>query len=366
MGNIPTFIERNPDVIMAECKADLEKRLGRPILPAQDEQLFLNYIVYREVLLCERFNSGMAQMLPRFSNAPVLDYLAELVAVERLPADYATCTVRFSLVEGHGNVIIPVKTRVSTSDGVVIFATLEEIVIQPNTATVDVEVMAQTAGRSGNGYPAGAVNTILDPLAFVSGVGNVDETAGGSDTESDESLRERMRLAPSQFSTAGPTESYRFHAMSANTSIIDVSVTSHTPGTVMIAPLTKADETPEQILNDVYGTCNAMDVRPLSDTVVVVSPAQKDYMIAVEVELFNGLSAIETKAVITKALQVYVTENRAKLGRDIIRSQIGQLCRVEGVYDAKVLYPAENIVVSDEEFAHCTQITVDVTGFNHG
>ena len=83
-NNIPTFVERDPAVIMAESKAKLEELLGRELQPAQVEQLILNFVVFRETLLVNRFNAGMRQMLYQFSTAPILDYIAGLVAVERL------------------------------------------------------------------------------------------------------------------------------------------------------------------------------------------------------------------------------------------------------------------------------------------
>ena len=96
----PVFVSRDPAAIMAESKAQLERILGRELQPAQVEQLMLQFIVYRETLLLERFNAGMRQLLYQFSTAPVLDYVAALMAVERLPASHAGCTVRFSLVPG--------------------------------------------------------------------------------------------------------------------------------------------------------------------------------------------------------------------------------------------------------------------------
>lgn len=49
--NTPTFVERDPAVIMAESKAKLEELLGRELQPAQVEQLILNFVVFRETLL---------------------------------------------------------------------------------------------------------------------------------------------------------------------------------------------------------------------------------------------------------------------------------------------------------------------------
>ena len=118
---------------------------------AQFEQLLLNIVVFAEVRILNRFNAGMAQMLYQFSTAPVLDYIAGLVAVERLPASSAGCTVRFTLVEGHGTVLIPEGTRVSSSDGVVIFRTTEDVIVESDTLTVDVQAQADTPGEVGNG-----------------------------------------------------------------------------------------------------------------------------------------------------------------------------------------------------------------------
>lgn len=363
---IPVFVERDPDVIMTECKAKLQELLGRELQPAQVEQLMLQFIVYREVLLTNRFNAGMSQMLYQFSQAPVLDYIAGLVAVDRLPAAYAGCTVRFDLVEGHGTVLIPEGTRVASTDNSVVFRTVDDIAVQENVHVVEVNALADTAGKEGNGYAPGKINKILDPLAFVSTVANIDTTGGGSDVETDEQLRERIKLAPSQYSSAGSRSSYKFYAKSANALITDISITSPTPGTVMIVPLTDVDDTPEQIVSDVYAACSPEDVRPLTDTVIVSAPTRENYTIQVDIELYEDIDANSAKTAIFEALEMYASEKRTKLGQDIIRSHIAQICRTAAVYDVSVVLPAENIAITDAAFASCTGITVNITGFNRG
>ncbi|MDR3133029.1 MAG: baseplate J/gp47 family protein [Prevotellaceae bacterium] len=362
----PIFVERNPAVIMAESKAMLEDLLGRALQPAQVEQLMLQFVVYREVLLLERFNAGMAQMLYQFSKAPVLDYIAGLVAVERLPAARAGCTVRFTLVDGHGPVLIPEGTRVSTADGMVIFAITDDIAVPPEVNSVDISAIAETPGKGGNGYAPGKVNVILDPLAFVSTVANLDTTGGGSDAETDEQLRERIRLAPSQYSTAGSRQSYLFHAKSANPLITDISVSSPVPGTVLIVPLTAAGDTPQQVIDDIYRVCSEEDVRPLTDTVIVSAPTPRDYTIEVNLTLYENTDAEAVQSLVTGALSEYAQQKRELLGRDIIKSHIAQVCRVESVYDVAVNAPAVNIIIGDSKFANCAGITVHITGFNRG
>ena len=144
-NTLPEFVERDPDVIMAESKARLEELLGREIRPAQFEQLMLNLVVYAEVRLLNRFNAGMAQMLYQFSTAPVLDYLAALVSIERLPASSAGCTLRFTLVEGHGTVLIPEGMRVSSRDGAAVFRVDDDVIVEPETLSVTVGATAEEA-----------------------------------------------------------------------------------------------------------------------------------------------------------------------------------------------------------------------------
>lgn len=363
--NTPTFVERDPAVIMAESKAKLEELLGRELQPAQVEQLILNFVVFRETLLVNRFNAGMRQMLYQFSTAPILDYIAGLVAVERLPAASAGCTVRFTLVAGHGSVLIPEGTRVSSSDGVAIFRTVDDAVIAPTTMTIELAVLADVAGKVGNGYAIGTINKILDPLAFVSRW-RISTSRAEGDVESDEQLRERIKLAPSQYSSAGSRSSYKFYAKSANAMITDVSVSSPVPGTVLIVPLTEVDETPAQVITDVYDVCSAENVRPLTDTVIVSAPEREDYAITVDVVLYDGADAATERESISSALEEYATAKREKLGLDIIRSHIAQTCRLANVYDVTVVAPAANLIISDEQFPNCTAITVNVTGFNRG
>ena len=272
----------------------------------------------------------------------------------------------FTLVAGHGSVLIPEGTRVSSSDGLAIFRTIDDAIIAPATMTVELSVLADVAGKVGNGYAVGTINKILDPLAFVSTVENIDVTGGGSDVESDAQLRERIKLAPSQYSSAGSRSSYKFYAKSANAMITDVSVSSPVPGSVLIVPLTNEEETPAQVITDVYNVCNAENVRPLTDTVIVSAPEREDYALMVDVVLYDGADAATERASITSALEDFAKEKRAKLGLDIIRSHIAQACRLSSVYDVTVVAPAANLIISDEQFPNCTGITVNVTGFSRG
>lgn len=363
----PEFFDRNVNEIVEEMIAFYEAQTGKTLQPAQPERLVINMMAYRELLLRNAANDAAKQNLVAFSRYPFIDYLGELVGVTRLPAAAATCTLEFTLVAGHGNVVIPEGTRVSTQDGLAVFATIEDVAITAGTDVVEIVGRAETPGSSGNGYIAGKVVTLIDSLAFVDVVMNIDMTAGGSDEETDEALRERIKLAPEAFSNAGSRGAYKFHATSAHPTIIDVAVISPNPGVVQIYPLSTAGvPTPQPILDAVADVCNGEKVRPLTDTVDVLSPIAVDYDIQVELELYSDANEQLVTDSVQEALSNFASDKGKKLGRDIIVNQIIALCAVDGVYKPTVVQPAADIILDEKSFGNIGTVSVTVTGYNNG
>ena len=74
-------------------------------------------------------------------------------------------------------------------------------------------------GNAGNGLAPGEVSTIVDPVPYITSAVNQNTTEGGADVENDESLAERVYLAPGAYSTAGPEDGYLYHAKKYNAAI---------------------------------------------------------------------------------------------------------------------------------------------------
>lgn len=370
----PIFIERNAQQIVAEMIADYEARVGRKLEPAQAERLVINSLAYRELLLRNQVQEAAMQNLLSFARAPMIDYLGELLGVSRLPAASAQCTIEFALVSGHGALTIPQGLRVQTNDGRAVFLTTAPINVQVSDVTVQVLAECQSIGTSGNGYAIGTVDTILDPQPYLTSVTNVTVTGGGSNQETDDELRERIKLAPSAFSTAGSKGAYKFHAKSSHPSIVDVAVlgpnddVTINPGEVHIFPLVDGGiTTPPTVLTAVAAACNADKVRPLTDTVIVTSPTKVDYAIEVELTLYSGADQTSVVAAVTQQLQDFVDKKKNLLGQDVMRSQIVERSALYGsVYNVDVTAPASDLIVSAKQFSNCTSITVTVAGFNNG
>lgn len=364
----PNFINRNPDQIVREMIADYEQRVGKTLQPAQVERLLINSMAYRELLLRNQVQEAALQNLVNFSRAPMLDYLGELLGVVRLPATSATTTIEFTLVEGHGDLTIPAGVRISSTDGRAIFATAESVFVAEDVNTITVDAECVTIGKVGNGYDTGNVSVILDPQPYLVSATNTTVTGGGADDETDEELRERIKLAPSAFSTAGSRGAYKFHAKSAHPSIVDVEVSSPVPGTVNIYPLVDGGiATPTEVLDAVLAACSADKVRPLTDTVAAISPDKVDYSITVNLTLYSGVDEDSTKAVVNGQLLDYVNAKRNLLGQDVMRTHLIERSIVQGkVYNVAIPSPAADLIISENEFSNCTNITVNVIGYNNG
>lgn len=361
----PQFIDIDKDQIIDELVADYELATGKKLQPGQVEQLLINAFAYREYLLRTAIQQTAEQNLVSFANAPALDFLGELLGVFRLPPSFAGTVIRFTLVDGHNGLTIPEGLRVQSLDGQAVFVTTEEKYVAQDVLTVDVKAQCNAEGLSGNGYAPDQVSVILDPQPYLTGATNLTETGGGANEESDEELRERIRLAPSQFSTAGPDGAYKFFAKSAHPSIIDVAVTSPLPGDVHIYPLLIGGESPSQdVIDAVYATCNDEKVRPLTDSVYVYPPLVENYNIEISLKLLTDTVATPVINKVNANLQAYADKRKMTMGLDVVLSQIIGQASIDGVYSVEVISPASNIVVPPDTHAVCGDITVNLTGYS--
>lgn len=365
----PQFIDTDEQAIIARLKSHYETETGRSLQPAQAEQLLVNMVAYEMKIVREQMQAAAEQMLVAFANAPALDYLAQLVGVTRLPASGAVTTLQFTVASGHPGVVIPSGTRVATSDGQIIFKTSADLTVNAGSTTGTVSAISTTVGAAGNDYAVGDVNNILDPRPFLSAVTNTTATSTGSDAETDDELRERIQLAPAQFSVAGPTEAYAFFAREASAAIIDVSVTSPIPGTVNVYPLISGGVvTPPEILALVNNALNAEDVRPLTDTVVVLSPTVVNYDVEIEIVAYTDANTDDVQAAALAAVQVYTQQRQNEIGQDVKRSQLTALAvgTAGDVFDVNIVSPASDVVIDETQVPVVGTISVTVTSQSDG
>lgn len=357
------FVENDVDAILQGLITRYESISGRKLGPADPEQLGLDSIAYQASLNLAAVNHTGNQNLLRYAAGQALEELGFKFNVYRLAAAPATTQVEYTMVVGHPGQLIPAGNRVKSEDGKVIFQTLSDTNVAPAVGSVILDVECLTPGTIGNGYTAGQINIILDPLPYVSSVANTDTTANGSDEESDEELRSRIQLASSAFSVAGPTDAYKFFAKSAHPQIVDVNVESLNPGEVQIYPLLDNGVIPDQpILDKVDAIVNADKIRPLTDTVYVIAPTKIDFSIDLELQIKKNYVSTEIVAAVKANLEGYVNQwKKNPLGKDITVQQILAYAMVPGVYHVDFNLPNADVGCDPSQFANCTGITVAVT-----
>lgn len=350
---MPELISVDPQALLEQVNTMMEQELGEILNPGDERRIVAGNILAVVVAAMQQANAYAKGQLLRYSYGEMLDRLGELVDVTRLPARSAKVALRFSIQAPAGTtVIIPKGTR-ATPDGKLFFATTREAAAAYDAGTVDVEAEATEAGAAYNGLPAGAVKVIVDPVAYVGSVTSVDATSGGLDREDDESLRERIRMAPSHFSVAGPAGAYRYLAMSADAAIGDVSVTSPAPKEVLVTVLMGDGSQPgESVLDKVQEILSADTRRPLSDKVTVQGPDPHPYTVSASYYIAREDSADEEriKAAVQAAYQEYLAWQGARLGRAVNPDELRRRLLVAGAYRVEVTSP-EYAVVEETKVA---------------
>jgi len=368
VAGLPYIFPEEVGPILQRLQSNLEKGLGRSLAPADVEMLILNPFAYEIQLLRIAANQAFRQNLVDFSTAPMLDFLGALVGVTRQPATGAICSLQFNFVPGANAILLPAGIRVQSVDGQAIFTTIQAVNVAANTPAVVSDAICQTAGKVGNSYAPGNISIILDPQPFITSVGNLDSTSGGNDAETDDQLRARIKIAPSAFSVAGPSEAYIYFAKSADPSIVDVAPVTTAPGTVTLYPLCAGGTLANQALKDrILAICSDNKVRPQNDTVLVADPNVVNYNIDVTLTLLDDAVPADILSQVNASLSAYQQERINKLGKDIVISQIiGQCMIPDKVYKVVVNSPVADVVANPSTYTKCTGINVTIGGATDG
>lgn len=266
--------------------------------------------------------------LLKYSYGDYLENIGALKGISRIHGASAKTTLRFTLsAKRPGVTVIPAGTRVTASDGVY-FTTLDVLEIPAGSMSGEVNAECREVGSKGNDYPCGSLKVLVDPVAYVEKVENITVPEGGADLESDKNLAERIYLAPSSWSTAGPDDAYEYWVRTYDPAISDVSVYSDIPGEVDICFIMNDGQLPSQaILDELERYLMEEEIRPLTDKVIVSAPDIEPY--GVDFTYYINRSDRTRAAVINDnvqaAVQDYVVWQKKKIGRDINPDQLRKL-----------------------------------------
>lgn len=291
------------------------------------------------------------------------DYLKNLAALKKVTAkepEKAQVQVRWKLAGPREAVTpIPAGSRI-TADYAVYFETADYAEIPAGDTDITLMMYCTEAGEQGNGYMAGELSVLVDPVAFIESVANIETTAKGTGEESDQSIAERTYLAPSSFSTAGPDDAYIYHAKSYSQEIGDVLPTSPTPGVVDIRFILKDGSIPnETMIAGMAEHLQQRSKRPLTDLVQVAAPDVVSYSVDFTyfINTSNMNSATQIQAQVQQAVSDYQLWQSTGIGRDVNPDELMAYLKKAGIKRAEIRQPVFR-VLADTEVAKVTSTNI--------
>jgi phage-related baseplate assembly protein len=216
-----------------------------------------------------------------------------------------------------------------------------------------------------------AAGSDLDHLAALYGIERLVIDPGDPDAappvppsyESDALLRARVQSAPEGWTSAGSAGAYAWHATSASAEVKDASVSSPSPGEVVVTILsTDTDGTPSaQLLQDVSEALSDEMVRPLCDGVTVQAAEIVSFVVEAALTLYFGPDESVVLAQAEGAVKDYI-ERQHRLGRDVTTSGLYAALHQPGVQKVRLVSPTQDLPIEDHQAPWCQSLSITMEG----
>ena len=344
------FVDNDISKLETTIKSGYEEIMGVKIKDGDPVNDFISWVTYVVSIVNNNINFTGKMNLLRHSQGVYLEALGELVGVKRNLAKGAKATIKYTFSKVFDQVItIPKGHKVAA--GNLFFELDETIELMIGKREVIGKATCLTEGIIGNNLQKGEIDTIVDDIPYLYKIENMEISSGGADEENDEGLRERIRLKPTSFSTAGPVAAYRYYTLTAHQDIVDANIytPSNTPGVVKVIPLLKNGKIPEsEILKIVEKVVSADDIRPFTDKVEVLAPVASNYSINIKWWLDKNSDKTIVERAVNKAVEQYKQWQKEKLGRDINPNKLTQLLIQAGAKRVEIISPVFTKIERDK------------------
>lgn len=295
------------------------------------------------------------QVFPDSAEAENLERWAAIFGITRKPATKATGSVTLTGVNGSA---INVGTVFMRGDGAE-FETTAAAAIASGTATVPVQ--AREAGDTGNTTDATAMS-FISPISGIQASLTSGELAGGTDTESDDSLRVRLLARLRKPPQGGSQTDYEQWALEVP-GVTRVFVSPQEAGIGTVTVRFMMDET----YDDGIPASGDVDIvqayletkRPVTAEVFAVAPTAVALDFTIQLKKSNGTT--ETSPAIQNAVAAELADmivRDAIPGGKILISHIREAISVAaGEHDHIVTVPAADVTHAAGEIAVMGAIT---------
>ena len=284
------------------------------------------------------------QIIIDTAEAEFLERWAAIWGVQRLAATSATGTIAFVIAPGAAD--IPAGTLVQTLDGTQ-FQTTADVTV--NGLQASTTVAAVTPSAASNGYSGQTVN-LVTPVLGVQTAAVLGTLGGGSDLESDDSLRERLLNRIQQPPQGGDANDYVQWTLSAPGSGATRAwclSEQFGQGTVGVAFVCDGNGTGSAILPTAAQiaavTAFIDSVRPVTAHVTVYAP------VAVPVDFSNEGLSPDTLAV-QQAIAAELADLLAREGQPggtiLLSHMRSAISAAANEWDYVLVSPAANVVLA--------------------
>jgi len=344
--------ELSYEAILQEHK-EIVKQLLPNWKPAEGDtaMLVLRAMAYRELHLRAYFNTLARAFFLSTATGSDLDALAEtLYGLYRLKGAKPRAMAKFSLVAPLPYEFrVPQGFRLSDESGAYFALLSKDVVFKPGEVEreEEIELGIEIA------YLDIKTEIQTTPLPYLK-IRQLTPFENGSDPESDEEFKRRIRVSLAHKSTAGSALTYEGYTYAADERIEDVKVVSPSPGVVHV--IYWAEVMDEAMKERVTRTLSAEDVRPLTDQVEIFAAKVEAFDVKGKLKIATNS---DSAAVYTKAIKALREAFAAtKIGEDVSVAKIIDALMVEGVRDVQLTDPAQNIKIDDYSIARLASVQI--------
>lgn len=349
-------IENMKKEMIADYEKNYKEETGESITlyPADKDRIKLNVVANKLYQAYQCIDRGFKMNFLKYAYGDYLKHHGAMKKTFKQESRPAVTVLRFTLQETRAQATaIPAGKRATAGDNL-FFATDDYAEIGAGNLYVDVHATCTQAGTIGNHYMPGQINGMVDKIPYVERVENIIESEGGSDEESDANFKERIFLAPSSYSTAGPEDAYIYWVKQYNSAAIgDVKVMSTEGGDVNIRVVLTGGILPsEAFLTGLTDFLESSAVRPMTDKVIVSAPDVVEYNL--DFTYYIGKSNkynVETiQKSVEEAKDAYIAWQKGHISVDINTDVLVEFLRAAGAKRAVIRNPSYT-VVQDTEIA---------------
>lgn len=310
-------------------------------------------------VLLEAIGWCLAQQAYRFNRVPEQNHIAfaNLFRIEQRAAIAAQTMLRFTInAPANTSITIPAGTLISDVEKNYIFETLESVIVPSGTTTADVLSRRTIAGHTL--LSPNVLIEIVDPIAFVDSVTNINTVDSGTETESLDATLERVRqyqrrgerlVSTKDLEEAvlndvlfgnGIVKAFPYLAGDLNDPDFDGSSPQIGQTTVIVANKDGSliDDAARKAISDLFAQIVGNQFIYLADPLFV------EFDVEATVLLDAANTANIVNAAIEKNLRDFYSLAKANFGRPVFRSEI--IAVIEGTTGVNRIIPGETSILT--------------------